>query len=136
MGIRIAKRCKKRGWLAMDGVGWNCIGGWVALLSNKTSSRVAVHHFYASSSSSSFHHLQRIMDSAEQAALGDNDVQQSSSGEGFYDAREINQYAPDGRPVSGTKELLMRTLRRFDRMPVNLTHSTILRTTDTDLNGE
>lgn len=106
----------------------------MALLSNKTSSRVAVHHFYASSSS--FHHLQRIMDSAEQAALGDNDVQQSSAGEGFYDAREINQYAPDGRPVSGTKELLMRTLRRFDRMPVNLTHSTILRTTDTDLNGE
>lgn len=80
--------------------------------------------------------LQRIMDSAEQAAMGDNDVQ-SSPAEGFYDAREINQYAPDGRPVSGSKELLMRTLRRFDRMPVNLTHSTILKTTsDTDLEGE
>lgn len=81
------------------------------------------------------------MDSAEQAALGDNDGQQqqqssSTSGDGFYDAREINQYAPDGRPLSGTKELLMRTLRRFDRMPVNLTHSTILRTTDADVEGE
>lgn len=76
------------------------------------------------------------MDSAEQAAMGDNDVQQSSPAEGFYDAREINQYAPDGRPVSGSKELLMRTLRRFDRLPVNLTHSTILKTTDTDFEGK
>lgn len=77
------------------------------------------------------------MDSAEQAALGDNDVQQSSSStESFYDAREINQYAQDGRPVSGSKELLMRTLRRFDRLPVNLTHSTILKATDTEMEGE
>lgn len=76
------------------------------------------------------------MDSAEQAALGDNDVQQSSSAENFYEAREINQYAQDGRPVSGSKELLMRTLRRFDRLPVNLTHSTILKATDTEMDGQ
>lgn len=79
------------------------------------------------------------MDSAEQAALGDNEQSASGGGgggDGFYDAREINQYAPDGRPVSGTKELLMRTLRRFDRLPVNLTHSTVLKATDSDMEGE
>lgn len=99
--------------------------------------RLIEHHSYTRPLSLLCTHLlQRIMDSAEQAALGDNDAQQSSPGEGFYDAREINHFAPDGRPVSGSKELLMRTLRRFDRMPVNLTHSTILRTADTDLNGK
>lgn len=79
------------------------------------------------------------MDSAEQAALGDHDGSQQTvappPNEAFFDAREINQYAPDGRLASGSKELLMRTLRRFDRMPVNLTYSTILRMANGDLNG-
>lgn len=79
------------------------------------------------------------MDSAEQAALGDHEGSQQTvapPNEAFFDAREINQYAPDGRLVSGSKELLMRTLRRFDRMPVNLTYSTILRMANGDLNGK
>lgn len=85
------------------------------------------------------------MDSAEQAALGEHDASQpqaaaassSPPSEAFFDAREINQYAPDGRLSSGSKELLMRTLRRFDRMPVNLTYSTILKMhSNGELNGK
>lgn len=82
------------------------------------------------------------MDSAEQAALGEHDGNQQQSvatpppNEAFFDAREINQYAPDGRLASGSKELLMRSMRRFDRMPVNLTYSTILKMGSGDLSGE
>lgn len=78
------------------------------------------------------------MDSAEQAALSESDQDaqtQTPHGDGFYDARKINQYASDGRLVAGSKELLMKTMRRFERIPVNLTHSTVLATPGVDLNG-
>lgn len=79
------------------------------------------------------------MDSAEQAALSESDQEaqsQSQQNDGFYDARKINQYAQDGRPQAGSRELLMKVMRRFERLPVNLTYSSILAAPGVDLTGK
>lgn len=73
----------------------------------------------------------RLMDSAEQAALSELDSQGSSeegaaSGQRHYDARRINEYNADGKLADGARHMDIRFMRRFERLPVNLSLSSIL----------
>ncbi|KAL5282154.1 CACNA2D4 family protein [Megaselia abdita] len=71
--------------------------------------------------------VMRIMDSAEQAALSESNTQShSSSGTQHYDARKVNEYNSDGKLSDGARHLDLIFMRRFERLPVNLTFSTIL----------
>lgn len=86
------------------------------------------------------------MDSAEQAALSSETDQEpqaqsqihnpAGSGNGFYDSRHLNEYASDGRLADGAREMLLRPMRRFESLPVNLTLSSILVPPGIDVNGE
>lgn len=69
------------------------------------------------------------MDSAEQAALSELDAQGSHSGSSnnqHYDARRINEYNADGKLADGARHMDIRFMRRFERLPVNLSLSSIL----------
>ncbi|XP_055382086.1 voltage-dependent calcium channel subunit alpha-2/delta-3 isoform X2 [Condylostylus longicornis] len=80
--------------------------------------------------------VMRIMDSAEQAALSELDSQTSSSSTQkvtHYDARRINEYNSDGKLADGAKHLDIRYMRRFERLPVNLSISSILVPNNVDL---
>lgn len=69
------------------------------------------------------------MDSAEQAALSELDAQgshSSSSNNQHYDARRINEYNADGKLADGARHMDIRFMRRFERLPVNLSLSSIL----------
>ncbi|XP_052864386.1 voltage-dependent calcium channel subunit alpha-2/delta-4 [Anopheles cruzii] len=72
----------------------------------------------------------RIMDSAEQAALSESDPESAASkshtGGGFYDARRINEYQSDGRLAEGSRQMLLRHMRRFEGYPVNISLSSVL----------
>ncbi|XP_061388460.1 voltage-dependent calcium channel subunit alpha-2/delta-4 [Musca vetustissima] len=73
--------------------------------------------------------VMRIMDSAEQAALSELDAQGSHSGSSnnqHYDARRINEYNADGKLADGARHMDIRFMRRFERLPVNLSLSSIL----------
>lgn len=78
------------------------------------------------------------MDSAEQAALSESSSQShSSSVNQHYDARRVNEYNSDGKLSDGARHLDLIFMRRFERLPVNLTFSTILVPESVDLeNGE
>ncbi|XP_059617030.1 voltage-dependent calcium channel subunit alpha-2/delta-3 isoform X2 [Phlebotomus argentipes] len=85
--------------------------------------------------------VMRIMDSAEQAALSSETDQEPqaqtqihNAANGFYDSRHLNEYASNGRLVEGAKEMLLRPMRRFERLPVNLTLSSILVPPGIDVN--
>jgi len=80
------------------------------------------------------------MDSAEQAALSESDRElqsqsQTQGANGFYDARHLNEFQSDGRLVDGAKEMLLRPMRRFERLPVNLSLSSVLVSGGVNLNG-
>lgn len=62
------------------------------------------------------------MDSAEQAALAGA----PSTGSGYYDARRLNVFGPDGRPAEGSRKLLLTPSRHFDQLSVNTSHSAVL----------
>lgn len=69
------------------------------------------------------------MDSAEQAALSELDTQSSHSAttnNQHYDARRINEYNADGKLADGARHMDIRFMRRFERLPVNLSLSSIL----------
>ncbi|XP_017472121.1 PREDICTED: voltage-dependent calcium channel subunit alpha-2/delta-4 isoform X2 [Rhagoletis zephyria] len=75
--------------------------------------------------------VMRIMDSAEQAALSELDSQNSHSTSAttnnqHYDARRINEYNSDGKLADGARHMDIRFMRRFERLPVNLSLSSIL----------
>ncbi|XP_062707159.1 voltage-dependent calcium channel subunit alpha-2/delta-4 isoform X3 [Aedes albopictus] len=74
--------------------------------------------------------VMRIMDSAEQAALSESDPESGgaskSHGNGFYDARRINEYQSDGRLAEGSRQMLLRHMRRFEGYPVNISLSAVL----------
>ncbi|XP_046806243.1 voltage-dependent calcium channel subunit alpha-2/delta-4 isoform X1 [Lucilia cuprina] len=73
--------------------------------------------------------VMRIMDSAEQAALSELDAQSSHSATAnnqHYDARRINEYNADGKLADGARHMDIRFMRRFERLPVNLSLSSIL----------
>ncbi|XP_038109214.1 voltage-dependent calcium channel subunit alpha-2/delta-4 isoform X2 [Culex quinquefasciatus] len=78
--------------------------------------------------------VMRIMDSAEQAALSESDPESSAGGgaskshggNGFYDARRINEYQSDGRLAEGSRQMLLRHMRRFEGYPVNISLSSVL----------
>lgn len=76
------------------------------------------------------------MDSAEQAALSESDpeAQSQKSSSGYYDARYINEYKSDGSLEKGSKQLLLTPIRRFERLPVNVSFSSLLLPTDVDIN--
>lgn len=67
--------------------------------------------------------LQRVMDSAEQAALSEHDPAQSNAQTSYrqYDSRHLNDFMSiaerNGHPHS---------MRRFEDLIVNLTHSAIM----------
>lgn len=74
-------------------------------------------------------HSQRIMDSAEQAALSESDPESATSKahpSAFYDARRINEYQSDGRLAEGSRQMLLRHMRRFEGYPVNISLSSVL----------
>lgn len=64
------------------------------------------------------------MDSAEQAALTpQNDNGQSLT---YYNAKKLNVFALDGRPVDGTREMILTPNPHFDHLPVNISFSSVL----------
>ncbi|XP_037043821.1 voltage-dependent calcium channel subunit alpha-2/delta-4 isoform X2 [Bradysia coprophila] len=67
--------------------------------------------------------VMRIMDSAEQAALSEESSQSQSSQTRFYDAHRFTDYASDAKH---DKDLLLKPMRRFDKLSVNLSLSSIL----------
>uniref|UniRef100_A0A336LYX8 CSON005615 protein n=1 Tax=Culicoides sonorensis TaxID=179676 RepID=A0A336LYX8_CULSO len=72
--------------------------------------------------------VMRIMDSAEQAALSESDPdgQSQKSNNGFYDSRTINEYKSDGSLSEGSRQLILKHMRRFEGLPVNVTYSSLL----------
>ncbi|XP_058819212.1 voltage-dependent calcium channel subunit alpha-2/delta-4 isoform X1 [Topomyia yanbarensis] len=73
--------------------------------------------------------VMRIMDSAEQAALSESDPESGATkghGGAFYDARRINEYQSDGRLADGSRQMLLRHMRRFEGYPVNISLSSVL----------
>lgn len=64
------------------------------------------------------------MDSAEQAAL----TPQSDTGQPFsyYNAKRLNLFDQDGRPVDGTREMILTPNPHFDHLPVNVSLSSVL----------
>lgn len=74
--------------------------------------------------------FQRLMDSAEQAALseleGQGQAESPMGGQQHYDARRINEYNADGKLADGARHMDIRFMRRFERLPVNLSLSSIL----------
>jgi VWA N-terminal/von Willebrand factor type A domain len=77
------------------------------------------------------------MDSAEQAALSESDpehqAQQKSQSNVFYDARRINVYDSDGKLADGAKHMLLRHMKRYEGLPVNVSLSSVLFTNGVDL---
>lgn len=77
------------------------------------------------------------MDSAEQAALSESDpenqAQQKSHSNVFYDARRINVYDSDGKLADGAKHMFLRHMKRFEGLPVNVSLSSVLFPNDIDL---
>lgn len=75
------------------------------------------------------------MDSAEQAALSeserDSSQAQSQSAFRHYDLRHLNDYISDD-----AKDLPAKPMRRFEKLIVNLTHSSILAPAGINLNGD
>ncbi|XP_037897519.1 voltage-dependent calcium channel subunit alpha-2/delta-3 isoform X2 [Glossina fuscipes] len=83
--------------------------------------------------------VMRIMDSAEQAALSELETQGSHSATAsnqHYDARRINEYNADGKLADGARHMDIRFMRRFERLPVNLSLSSILVPTSVSLNED
>ncbi|KRJ98676.1 voltage-dependent calcium channel subunit alpha-2/delta-3 isoform X1 [Drosophila yakuba] len=74
--------------------------------------------------------VMRLMDSAEQAALseleGQGQAESPLGGQQHYDARRINEYNADGKLADGARHMDIRFMRRFERLPVNLSLSSIL----------
>ncbi|RZC42869.1 Ankyrin repeat domain containing protein [Asbolus verrucosus] len=68
--------------------------------------------------------VRRITESAEQAAL----TPQTDNGQPFryYNAKRLNSFGPDGRPVEGTREMMLTPNPHFDHLPVNTSLSTVL----------
>lgn len=78
------------------------------------------------------------MDSAEQAALSESDpeAQNQKSSSGYYDSRYINEYKSDGTLTDGSKQLILKHMRRFEGLPVNVTFSSLLVPGGIDINGK
>lgn len=70
------------------------------------------------------------MDSAEQAALSEESSKSESTR--FYDAHRFTDYAPDAKQ---DKDLLLKPTRRFDKLSVNLSLSSILVPSGVDTTG-
>ncbi|KAL7039794.1 hypothetical protein ACKWTF_000119 [Chironomus riparius] len=76
------------------------------------------------------------MDSAEQAAQSESDPEhqaQKSHSNVFYDARRINVYDSDGKLADGAKHMLLRHMKRFEGLPVNISLSSVLFANGVDL---
>lgn len=79
------------------------------------------------------------MDSAEQAALSESDPEhqaQKSHSNVFYDARRVNIYDSDGKLAEGAKHMLLRHMKRFEGLPVNVSLSSVLFTDGVELDPE
>lgn len=79
------------------------------------------------------------MDSAEQAALSESDPEhqaQKSHSSVFYDARRVNVYDSDGKLADGAKHMLLRHMKRFEGLPVNVSLSSVLFTEGVELDPE
>lgn len=71
------------------------------------------------------------MDSAEQAALSESDHDAQSKR--FYETHRFSDYASEGKPG---REALLKPMRRFDKLSVNLSLSSILVPSGVELNGK
>lgn len=77
------------------------------------------------------------MDSAEQAALSesehDSQSQTQSTTKRIYEAHRFTDYSSDGKY---SKDVLLKPMRRFDKLSVNLSLSSILVPSGVELNGK
>lgn len=83
---------------------------------------------------------QRVMDSAEQAALSETDRDsahyhqhhqaQSQTGHRPYDSKHISDFMSDE-----AKEFAAKPMRRFEKLVVNLTHSSVYAPDEISLSG-
>lgn len=78
--------------------------------------------------------LQRIMDSAEQAALSHK--LDTGASVRYYNARRLNEFGPDGRLQDGSKEMSLTQNRHFDQLAVNTTLSSVLLPPDVRDSGD
>lgn len=79
------------------------------------------------------------MDSAEQAALSESDPEhqaQKPHSNVFYDARRVNVYDSDGKLADGAKHMLLRHMKRFEGLPVNVSLSSVLFTDGVEVDPE
>lgn len=83
-------------------------------------------------------HTQRVMETAEQAALSDSERDsahhhhhhQAQTQHRNYETRHLNDYLSDD-----TKDLPPKPMRRFEKLIVNLTHSSVLAPAGISLSG-
>lgn len=81
---------------------------------------------------------QRVMETAEQAALSDSERDsahhhhhhQAQTQHRLYETRHLNDYLSDD-----TKDLPPKPMRRFEKLIVNLTHSSVLAPAGISLSG-
>lgn len=82
--------------------------------------------------------VQRVMETAEQAALSDSERDaahhhhhhQAQTQHRLYETRHLNDYLSDD-----TKDLPPKPMRRFEKLVVNLTHSSVLVPAGISLSG-
>lgn len=83
-------------------------------------------------------HAQRVMETAEQAALSDSERDaahhhhhhQAQTQHRLYETRHLNDYLSDD-----SKDLPPKPMRRFEKLVVNLTHSSVLVPAGISLSG-
>lgn len=83
-------------------------------------------------------HTQRVMETAEQAALSDSERDsahhhhqaQTQFSHRLYETRHLNDYLSDD-----AKDLPPKPMRRFEKLVVNLTHSSVLVPAGLSLSG-
>lgn len=69
--------------------------------------------------------MQRIMDSAEAAALSAGSGNDGAPGS-YYDARWLNVHADDGTLAARARRLMLIPSRHFDHIAVNTSYSAVL----------
>lgn len=69
---------------------------------------------------------QRIMDSAEAAALSPGSSASDGSPGSYFDARWLNVHTDDGALAARARRLVLSPSRHFDHIAVNTTYSAVL----------
>lgn len=70
--------------------------------------------------------FQRIMDSAEAAALSSHATGTDGSPGSYYDARWLNVHSADGTLAAKARKLVLSPSKHFDHIAVNTSYSAVL----------